>query len=387
MMSNKTVYSYTGIFETPNQIVEAAERAVKEGFTKYDVNTPYPLHGMDRAMKLPPSKLGYVALIFGLSAALATALVLGWMSAIDYPLVVGGKPLFSFPAYVPVMFEVTVLTASIATVVAMLFFFFKLPNIGHPLHGTEYMKKVSSDKYGISIKVNDPILILPNNLFDESKVVKFLESVGAKDITPVYWDEEEINYQNKILDPKFMAFLVAVAIITCAVTYFSLNVLMNITPFNWMVEQQKLSAQQNSNVFKNNSGMLAPIPGTVDRNSMPYQYTGQPDSAGKILINPIPVSSESLRKGQIKFDIYCSPCHGFYGNGSSRLNGQFPNPPTLHSDKIRNWTDARIFAVITDGQNVMPSYSSQLTVDERWTVINYLRSLQRAFNAKESDVQ
>jgi mono/diheme cytochrome c family protein len=120
---------------------------------------------------------------------------------------------------------------------------------------------------------------------------------------------------------------------------------------------------------------------------MPYQFTGQPDSAGKRLINPIPVSMESLKLGQVKFDIYCSPCHGYNGDGASRLNGQFPNPPTLHSDKVIKWTDARIFAVITEGQNVMPSYASQLTVDERWTVINYLRSLQRALNARESDLQ
>jgi hypothetical protein len=386
-MSNKILYSYTGIFDTPDQIIQAAEMAVKEGFTKYDVNTPYPLHGMDSAMKLPPSKLGYIALIFGLSAALATALVIGWMSAIDYPLVVGGKPLFSFPAYVPVMFEVTVLTASIATVVAMLFFFFKLPNIGHPLHGTGYMKTVSSDKYGISIQVNDPKLILPDGSFNESFILKFLENAGSKEIAPVYWDEEEINHQNKILDPKFMVFLFVVAIITSAVTYFSLNILMNITPFNWMAEQQKLSVQQTSSVFKNHSGMLVPVPGTVARNSMPYQFSGQPDSAGKSLINPIPVSIESLKKGEIKFDVYCSPCHGFNGDGAGRLNGQFPNPPTLHSDKVRKWTDARIFAVITEGQNVMPSYASQLTVDERWTVINYIRALQRALNAMESDLK
>jgi mono/diheme cytochrome c family protein len=386
-MSDKTLYSYTGIFNTPDQIINAAEKAAEEGITKYDVNTPYPIHGMDKAMKLPPSKLGYVALVFGLSAALATALVLGWMSAIDYPIVIGGKPLFSFPAYVPIMFEVTVLTASIATVVAMLFFFFKLPNNSHPLHGTDYMKKVSSDKYGISIQVSDPKFILQDGSFDEKLLIKFLESAGALEIAPVYWDEEEINHENKILEPKFIAFLFAVAVITCGATYFSLNILMNITPFNWMADQQKLSAQQRSSIFKNNSGMLVPVPGTVARNKMPYQFAGQPDLAGQKLVNPIPVSKESLKLGQVKFDIYCSPCHGFNADGNSRLHGQFPNPPTLHSDKIRNWTDARIFAVITEGQNVMPSYASQLTVDERWSVINYVRSLQRALNARESDVQ
>ena len=104
-------------------------------------------------------------------------------------------------------------------------------------------------------------------------------------------------------------------------------------------------------------------------------------------MNPIPISKESLALGQVKFDIYCSPCHGYNADGVSRLRGQFPNPPSLHSDKVRNWSDGRIFAVVTEGQNTMPSYASQLSFDERWAVINYLRALQRALNAKESDVQ
>ena len=379
-MSEKILYSYTGIFDTPDEIIHAAEKVAGEGYTKYDVNTPYPLHGMDDAMKLPPSKLGYVALVFGLSGTLGALLSLWWVSAIDYPIVIGGKPLFSFPAYIPVMFEVTVLTASIATVLAMLFVFFKLPNNSHPLHGTEYMKKVSSDKYGISIQAEDP-------KFDESKVRTLFESLHAKEINAVYWDNEEITHKHKILEPKFLTFLLAAALITSGTTYFTLNKLMFMLPFNWMMEQQKQSAQQKSLVFEDGFGMREPVAGTIARGYMPYQFKGQPDIAGEKLINPIPISKESLKQGQVKFDIYCSPCHGYHAEGNSRLRGQFPNPPTLHSDKVRNWSDGRIFALLTDGQNIMPSYATQLTVDERWEVINYVRVLQRALNAKESDLK
>jgi mono/diheme cytochrome c family protein len=379
-MSKQILYSYTGIFDSPDDITHAAEEAVKQGYTKFDVNTPYPLHGMNKAMNLPPSKLGYIALIFGLSATLGTLLSLWWVSAIDYPIVIGGKPLFSFPAYVPIMFEVTVLTASIATVLAMLFIFFKLPNNTHPLHGTDYMKKVSSDKYGISIQADDP-------KFNEEKIQEFLKTVHAKEINSVYWDNEEINHENKIFEPKFIIFLVLAAIVTSGVTYFSLNKLMYMVPFNWMDEQPKQSAQQKSIFFSDGFGMRLPVAGTVARGFIPYPFKGQPELAGEKLVNPIPVSKESLQLGQVKFDTYCSPCHGYHAEGDSRLHGQFPNPPSLHSDKVRNWSDGRIFAVITEGQNIMPSYSTQLTVDERWAVINYLRALQRALNAKESDIK
>ncbi len=379
-MSEKILYSYTGIFDTPDQIIHAAKKAVEAGYTKFDINTPYPLHGMDKAMKLKPSKLGYFALVFGLSGTLASLLAIWWMSAIDYPIVIGGKPLFSFPAYVPIMFEVTVLFAAILTVLTMLLGFFKLPNNTHPLHGTEYMKKVSADKYGISIQVENPA-------FDETSVRKFLEGVNASVITPIYWNEDEINHRHKILEPKFVMFLIGTAVITAGVTYFSLNKMLYMVPFNWMSEQNKLSAQHQNKIFTDGYGMRTPVTGTIARGFLPYQFKGQPDLAGEKLINPIPVSKQSLDLGQKKFDTFCSPCHGFNGDGASRLRGQFPNPPSLHSEKVRNWSDGRIFAVVTEGQNIMSSYATQLSGDERWAVINYIRTLQRALNAKESDLQ
>lgn len=73
--------------------------------------------------------------------------------------------------------------------------------------------------------------------------------------------------------------------------------------------------------------------------------------------------------------------------GDSRLRGQFPNPPTLHSDRVRNMKDGGIFHIITEGQNVMPSYASQISEDERWAIVHYIRVLQRSVNPKESDLR
>lgn len=379
-MSEKILYSYTGIFDTPDEIIHAAEKASEYGFEKYDVHTPYPLHGMNKAMKLPPSKLGYVALVVGLSGALAALLIMFWMSAVDYPIIIGGKPFFSFPAYVPVMFEVTVLSASIATVLTMLFIFFKLPNNAHPLHDTSYMKKVASDKFGISIQSID-------EKFNEDAVKKFLEDCGANDISAIYYDNDEITHKHKILEPKFIGFLIFTAFLTSGVTYFTLNKLLYMPPFDWMMEQDKLNPQAVSTVFNDGFGMRKPVEGTIARGFTPYAFHGQPEAAEVNLVNPLPISKAVLETGQMKYDTFCSPCHGYYGEGDSRLRGQFPNPPSLHSEKLRSWKDGRIFHVITDGQNIMPSYSSQLDVDERWAIVHYTRVLQRALNAKESDLQ
>lgn len=380
MMNEKILYGYSGIFDTPDEIINAAKKVEENGFEQYDVHSPYPIHGMTKAMKLPPSKLGYVALIFGISGALAALLLTFWISAIDYPIVIGGKPLFSFPAYVPVIFEVTVLSASIATVLTMLFIFFKLPNNSHPLHGTEYMKKVALDKYGIVVQSE-------NKNFNEDYVKKFLKEIGAKEITPIYYDATEINYRHKVLEPKFLLFLLFTAVLTSGVTYFTLNKLLYMVPFNWMMEQPKLNPQHSSIIFSDGFGMRQPVEGTIARGYLPYAFKGKPDDAGENLINPLPITKSILELGQKKYDTFCSPCHGYYGEGDSRLHGQFPNPPTLHSEKVRTWSDGRIFHVITEGQNIMPSYSTQLSVDERWAIIHYIRTLQRALNAKESDLQ
>ena len=380
-MAEKILYSYTGLFDTPDEIIHAAKETADKGYTKYDVNTPYPLHGMNTAMKLKPSKLGYVALVVGLTGAFTAAFLMYWMMTIDYPVVIGGKPFFAFPAFVPIIFEVTVLSASIATVVTMLFIFFKLPNNSHPLHGTDYMKHVSLDKYGISIQADDP-------KFNAAKVESFLKELGAKQITPIYYDDEEITSRFKILQPKFLVLLVVVALLTSGATYFTLNKLMYITPFNWMMEQNKVIPQEKSMMFADEHGMREPVVGTVARGYLPYPYAKeQQELAEANLANPLLMTKENLELGKRKFDTFCSPCHGYYGEGDSRLRGQFPNPPSLHSEKVRNWGDGRIFHIITEGQNVMPSYASQMSREERWATVLYIRALQRAKNAKESDLK
>lgn len=374
------LYSYSAIFDTPNGIIKAAESIAEKGYKKFDVHSPYPLHGMDKAMKLGPSKLGYVALVFGLSGAIGAALLIYYMSVYDYPTVIGGKPYFAFPAYVPVMFEVTVLTAAIATVLAMLFVFFKLPNNAHPLHDTDYMRKVSSDKYGLTISADDP-------KFNGEEVKSILTALGAKEVIPIYWDEKEVSTQHKILEPKFLGFLGITFIGIAAVTYFTLNILMFLPPFDWMMDQPKIVPQEKSTFFMDGKGMRQPVEGTIARGFLPYPYENEPELSSENLINPFPATEENLKLGKEKFDIFCSPCHGYLAEGDSRLRGQFPNPPTLHSEKVRNWSDGRIFHVIEVGQNIMPSYSRQLSNKEKWAAVLYIRALQRSLNAKESDLQ
>jgi mono/diheme cytochrome c family protein len=377
-MSEK-LYSYSALFDTPNDIIRAAKAVSEKGYTKFDVNTPYPVHGMDAAMKLPPSKLGFVTLFAGLGGMSLALFMMWWMMAIDYPIIIGGKPFFPLPAFIPITFELTVLLATLTTVAALLFFFFKLPNNKHPLHDTNYMKNVSSDKYGICIEAIDP-------KFNENEIKDLFTSLHASVIEPIYFNEEEISFKTKVAEPKFLVFLGAVAVFVSVSAYLHLNQLLYIVPFSWMSDQEKAVVQETNEIFENGLTMQTPVEGSVARGFIPYPFKNKPDDAGKLLVNPVIPNVENLAVGKEKYDIYCSPCHGYLGEGDSRLRGQFPNPPSIHSEKVRTWSDGSIYHVITEGQNVMPSYRSQLTRQERWAVVNYLRVLQRSLNAKETDL-
>lgn len=374
---DKKVFSVTALFDSADEIINAAKAASEAGYKKFDVNTPYPVHGMEKAMKLRPSYIGYVTLFFGLAGAAFAFLFMSWVSIYNYPLVIGGKPFFSWPAFVPITFEITVLSAAIGTVSVMIALMFKFPHASHPLHDTNYMKKVSSDKFGISISAID-------KLFDENKIKSFLQGLGGKEIETIY--EENKRDEIKMFDFRFVTTIILVAVVTAGTTYFTLNKLLLMVPFKWMGEQDKVIAQSESTFFKDGFGMRPPVDGTVARGYLPYEYKGAPDSVLKSISNPLPLDKFVIEKGKSRFDTYCSPCHGYFGKGDSRLHDQFPKPPTLHSDKVRNWPDANIYNVITNGQNnIMPSYEKQISREDRWAIVEYVRVLQRALNAKDKD--
>ncbi|MCX6146750.1 MAG: DUF3341 domain-containing protein [Candidatus Kapabacteria bacterium] len=377
---DKKLYSVAATFGNADDIILATGKIASAGYTNYDVNTPYPIHGMDDAMRLKPSKIGYFTITFGLTGTALILWLMYWVTTTDYPQVIGGKPFFALPAFIPITFEATVLLAAVGSALSLFIYFFKFPNNSHPLHDTEYMKSCSSDKYGIYVEAKDP-------LFDEVRIKALMHECGAENVYDVNYEEDFLTAKFEIFDKKFIGALIVLAIIVSASTYLHLNKLLYMTPFNWMMDQPKVSAQQKSTFFADGFGMRTPVEGTVARGNMPYAYKGQPDEAGKYLTNPLQNNDKNLALGKAKFLTFCSPCHGNTGMGDSRLNGQFPNGPTLHSDKVTNWPDGNLYHVITEGQNVMPGYFRQVTKDERWAIVLYLRTLQRALNAKEGDLK
>jgi mono/diheme cytochrome c family protein len=296
--------------------------------------------------------------------------------SIDYPIVIGGKPLFALPAFIPITFELTVLLATVSTVVAMFAFFFTLPSNDHALHDTEYMSQVSRDHFGVVIEANDPGFV-------QEEVQSFLQGMNPVSVDVIY-EKEKVVYP--IFEPKFITFLIAVAFVVSLGTYLALNKLLLIEPFNWMMNQAKLIPQSGTELFADGRSMRTPVEGTVARGFIPYPYMGI-DEPPEYLSNPLLPTVENLKLGKQKFLTFCSPCHGNFGDGDSRLRGQFPNPPSLHSQRIRDFEDGKLYHTITNGRNIMPSYAAQIDREERWAIVNYIRALQKAKNVSGEELE
>lgn len=375
------LYAVAALFNSPDEIIHAAKEVSGSGYKKFDVLTPYPVHGMDGAMNLKPSKIGWIGLIAGMSGTFLAFLMIWWMVGIDYPNIFGGKPAFNLTPSIPIMFEITVLLSALTLAGSLIAIYLKMPSNANPLMDTEFIKRVTSDKFGIYIEAKDA-------KFNIDEVQALFSRLGAISISNINEAEYEIgDTNNPLLNSKFIGALVGTSVLTVIVTYLVLNVLLFLPPFDWMHRQAKVLPQSESKFFKDGWSMRKPVEGTVARGFIPYEFAGMPDSLVLPVPNPLPVTQKYLDLGKKRYDTYCSPCHGYYGKGDSRLGTNFPVPPTLHSQKVINWKDANIYHVITNGQNTMPSYSSSISRDDRWAIIHYLRVLQRSQNAPDSDLE
>ena len=144
-----------------------------------------------------------------------------------------------------------------------------------------------------------------------------------------------------------------------------------------MGDQPKLKPQRGDLLGETPTGMLAPPAGTIAVDEEPYPYTqDQGDLAGAALENPLPATPEVLAHGEFIFENVCITCHGPEGAGDGHLTKLFPRPPSLMTQKIRDWTDGRIFHLPMRGQGSMPSQTSVVSRGDIWSVIHYIRAMQ-----------
>jgi hypothetical protein len=177
MAATPTPYAVMAEFETPADLMHAAEKVRDSGYKRWDVFSPFPIHGMDEAMGLKNSPVGYFSFCCGVIGFTTGMVMIWWMNAVDYPILIGGKPMFSPFGAFPPSYELTILLGSFGTLGGMLFLN-RLPRLHHPLHKNERFKKATHDKYFLVIESSDP-------KYSETEIRKLLESVGSRHIEVV----------------------------------------------------------------------------------------------------------------------------------------------------------------------------------------------------------
>jgi mono/diheme cytochrome c family protein len=158
-----------------------------------------------------------------------------------------------------------------------------------------------------------------------------------------------------------------------------------------MYDQAKYEPLEASPLFLNGTSAREPVAGTVPRNFLKAQtayYTGVDENGVMVETFPWPVTRERLERGRQRFDIFCSPCHGKTGFGDGMIVRRgYKQPTSFHSDRLRSYLPpGYVLTVIDKGFGQMPSYASQVPVEDRWAIAAYIKALQLSQQARVSDL-
>ena len=149
------VYGLLAEFKHPGTLLKAAKHVRAAGYKHFDTHSPFPIHGMDKAMGLGQSKIGYITLIGGATGLALATWLQWWTSAVDYPINISGKPFFAIEPSIPIMFELTVLFSALFAVGGMLLLN-GLPRPYNPLFYSRTFARVTDDAYFLHIAASDP---------------------------------------------------------------------------------------------------------------------------------------------------------------------------------------------------------------------------------------
>lgn len=378
-------------FDTPTDLMHACEAVRDAGYRKWDAHSPFPIHGIERAAGIRPTILPWIVFLGGAAGTLGGLLLQWWTNAVDYPFLVSGKPFFSLPANIPIIFETTVLAAAITAVVGMLVLN-NLPLFYNALFTSQRFARVTTDKFFVTVQADDP-------RFKLSDTRKLLESVGATAVEEVH-DVHTPPMPGWITTASVfigLALLIPPAIIAKARVSHSAKPAIHI--IQDMDNQTRFKAQQANPDFADGRAMRPEVPGTLARGDLALDTHFFDGTVGGEFATTFPTQRmtfdrATLERGQQRFNIYCAPCHGVDGAGNGMVNvrateleePQWVPPLSMYSQQVRERPDGHIYNTIKNGIRTMPAYGDQIAPADRWAIVAYVRALQRAQAATVEEV-
>ena len=171
------LYGLMAEFETAEEILEASRKAHAQGYRRMDAYTPFPVEGLNEALGFQRNEMPLIVLLGGMIGCVGGYLLQVWAMVWSYPLNIGGRPMNSWPSYIPVTFELTVLCAGVAAVFGMLALN-GLPMPYHPVFNVDRFELASRSRFFLCVEARDP-------LFDAQKTRQFLQGLDPKGVYDV----------------------------------------------------------------------------------------------------------------------------------------------------------------------------------------------------------
>ena len=177
METKPPLYGLMAEFDNPTELVEAARKTYDAGYRRINGYSPFPIPELWEAIGFHKTRLPIIVLIGGILGGLGGYFMMYYMEVIDYPINVGGRPFHSWPAFIPITFETTVLGAALACIFGMLALN-KLPQPYHPVFNAERFALATRDRFFLVIEARDP-------KFDHDRVLEFMNTLNAKEVIDV----------------------------------------------------------------------------------------------------------------------------------------------------------------------------------------------------------
>lgn len=416
-----------GEFHTPQELLKAAGTVYEAGYKKFDAHSPFPIHGIDEVMGIRMTRLPWITFFAACIGGVIAISMQYWMNVIDYPFQISGKPFFSVPASMPIVFELCVLFAAHTTIISM-FLINGLPRFASPFTKALSTQRGTSDRYFVSIDPADP-------KFSVEGSRQLLESAGAHHVEACYVDANEWKFPKALV---FGAIMLASLLLIPPVAIAKHRwVDKRIPKVHWIQDmdfQPKFKTQKVNKFFADGRASRPEVIGAVARGNFEDDdrlYKGLEDDDGRLQTmqtafqesakpaeaapaaggavtpmkdplddlpwvksSPIPVTAEILTRGQQRYNIHCSVCHGLAGDGDGLatlralelVSPTWTKPVSFHTDNVRNQPIGRLFNSITHGVRKMPAMGDVVTVQDRWAILLYLRALQKTRTGQPSDV-
>jgi mono/diheme cytochrome c family protein len=378
------VHGLLAEYESPKAIIAAAKKVRDAGFEKWDTYTPFPVHGIDKAMGIKMTRLPWIVFFAAVTGLTTAVLLQWWTNAVDYPWIVSGKPFWSIPASVPIYFELTVLFSAFAALGGMLALN-NLPLPAHPLDHIRRFDKATDDRFFLYIEAGD-------KKFDEEETRTLLEKTHPAAVEVVREDRTSSNKLPAVIVYSAVVLTVAAVVpfaLAAKARYNNRSPESKIHAMGDMDWQAKFQAQQPNPFFANDMAMRAPEPGTVAQGELKdddHFYQGKiAGGFARTFPKQVEASDATMEHGRERYGIYCAPCHGLSGQGDGMVHkravaleeGTWVQPTVLTQENIYYQPVGQLFNTITHGIRNMPAYGSQIPEGDRWAIVMYVRALQR----------